>query len=80
MKMFNFQKSALFLTCISILFTSNCKYLNMLLFKMPNLGWRDGSVIKSSDCSSEGHEFKSQQPHGGSQPSIMRSDALLWCV
>jgi hypothetical protein len=22
-------------------------------------------------------EFKSQQPHGGSQPSVMRSDILL---
>jgi hypothetical protein len=30
------------------------------------LGWRDGSVVKSTDCSSEGPEFKSQQPHGGS--------------
>jgi hypothetical protein len=38
-------------------------------------GWRDGSVVKSTDCSSEGPEFKSQQPHGGSQPSVMRSDA-----
>jgi hypothetical protein len=46
--------------------------------KMP--GWRDGSVVKSTDCSSEGPEFKSQQPHGGSQPPIMRSDALSWCI
>jgi len=44
------------------------------------LGWRDGSVVKSTDCSSRGPEFKSQQPHGGSQPSEMRSDALFWCV
>ena len=29
-------------------------------------GWRD--------------EFKSQQPHGGSQPPVMRSDALFWSV
>ena len=43
-------------------------------------GWRDGSVVKSTDCSSEGPEFKSQQPHGGSQPSILRSDALFWCI
>jgi hypothetical protein len=43
-------------------------------------GWRDGSAIKSTECSSEGPEFESQQPHGGSQPSIMRSDALFWCV
>jgi hypothetical protein len=38
------------------------------------LCWRDGSVVKSTDCSSEGPEFKSQQPHGGSQISVMRSD------
>jgi hypothetical protein len=43
-------------------------------------GWRDGSVGKSTDCSSKGPEFKSQQPHGGSQPSVMRSDALFCCV
>jgi len=43
-------------------------------------GWRDGSVVKSTDCSSRGPEFKSQQPHGGSQPSVVRSDALFWCV
>jgi hypothetical protein len=43
-------------------------------------GWRDDSVVKSIDCSSEGPEFKSQQPHGGSQPSIMRSDDLFWGV
>ena len=56
------------------------------------MGWRDGSADKSTECSSEDPEFKShmvqepesksrvQKPHGGSQPSIMRSDALLWCV
>jgi hypothetical protein len=31
-------------------------------------------VVKSTDCSSEGPESKSQQPHGGSQSSVMRSD------
>jgi hypothetical protein len=30
------------------------------------VGWRDGSAVKSADCSSEGREFKSQQPHDGS--------------
>jgi hypothetical protein len=29
-----------------------------------------------TDCSSRGQEFKSQQPCGGSQPSVMKSDAL----
>jgi hypothetical protein len=40
----------------------------------------EGSVVKSTDCSSEGPEFKSQQPHGGSQPPVIGSDALFWCV
>jgi hypothetical protein len=48
--------------------------------EIPNLGWRDGSSAdKNTDCSSEGPEFK-YQPHGGSQPSVMRFDALFWCV
>jgi hypothetical protein len=42
--------------------------------------WQDNSVGKSTDCSSEGSEFKSQQPHGGSQPPVMKSDTLFWCV
>ena len=41
---------------------------------------RDLSVIKSSACSSRGPEFNSQQPYGGSQPSVMGSDDLFWCV
>jgi hypothetical protein len=39
--------------------------------KVGLLGWRDGSAVKTTDCSSKGPEFKSQQPHGGSQPSVM---------
>ncbi|CAO2624448.1 hypothetical protein LEMLEM_LOCUS18386, partial [Lemmus lemmus] len=41
-------------------------------------GWRNGSVVKSIACPSKGPEFNSQQPHGGSQPSVMRSGALFW--
>jgi hypothetical protein len=36
--------------------------------------------VGASDCSSKGQEFKSQQPHGGSQPSVTRSDSLFWSV
>jgi hypothetical protein len=36
-------------------------------------------VVKSTNCSSRGPEFNSQQPHSGSQPSVMGSDALF-CV
>jgi hypothetical protein len=43
-------------------------------------GWRDVLAVKSTDCSSRGSEFNSQQPHGGSQRSVMGSDALFWCV
>jgi hypothetical protein len=38
----------------------------------------DGSAVKNTGCSSRGPEFNSQQPHGGSQPSVMGSDALFW--
>jgi hypothetical protein len=48
--------------------------------KLLKLGWRDGSVDKSTDCSSESPEFKSQKPHGGSQSPVMRSNAFFWCV
>jgi hypothetical protein len=30
----------------------------------------DGSAVKSTDCSSKDPEFKSQQPHGSSLPSV----------
>jgi hypothetical protein len=36
--------------------------------------------VRAPDCSSEGLKFKSQQPHGGSQPSVTRSDSLFWSV
>jgi hypothetical protein len=42
-----------------------------LKYKVLLWGWRDGSEVKSTDCPSKGPEFKSQQPHGGSQPSII---------
>jgi hypothetical protein len=52
------------------------------LAKIKNL--RDGLerwlVVKSTVCSSRGPEFNSQQPHGGSQPSVMGFGALFWCV
>jgi hypothetical protein len=48
--------------------------------KHEKAGWRNGSEVERTDCSSRGLEFKSQQPHGGSQPSIMGSDALFWHV
>ena len=49
----------------------------ILVVKTKTWGWRDGSEVKSTDCSSRGPEFNSQQPHGVSQPSVMGSDALF---
>ena len=43
-------------------------------------GRRDGSAGKSTDCSSSSPEFNSQQPDGGSQPSVMGSNGLFQCV
>jgi hypothetical protein len=37
-------------------------------------------LIVRPTCSSRGPEFNSQQPHDGSQSSVMGSDALFWCV
>jgi hypothetical protein len=42
--------------------------------------WRDGSAVNSTDYSSRGPKVNSQQPHGGSQPSVMGFGALFWCV
>ena len=36
--------------------------------------------LKSTSCSFRGPEFNSQQPCGGSQPSVMGYGALFWCV
>jgi hypothetical protein len=54
--------------------------LFLTFFKKDLWGWQDGSVVKSADCSSKGPEFKSQQPHGGSQTSVTKSDALFWSI
>jgi hypothetical protein len=51
------------------------------IFKeLRSVGWKGGSAVKSTGCSSRSPEFKSQQPHGGSQPFLMRSDTLFWGV
>jgi hypothetical protein len=46
---------------------------------LKNQNWA-GEMVKSTDCSSEGPEFNSQQPHSGSQPFVMRPDAPFWSV
>jgi len=56
-----------------------CEY-NVNSLRLGFTGWRDGSVVENTDCSPRGPEFKSQQPHDGSQPCVMRSDALFWCI
>jgi hypothetical protein len=49
--------------------------LGVFLKIIPFGAWRNGSVVKSTGCSSEGHE-----PLGGSQLSVIVSNALFWCV
>jgi hypothetical protein len=69
--------------------TNNIKYLGVTLTKEvkdlcdKNFKSWAGEVaqwVRAPDCSSKDPEFNSQQPHGGSQPSITRSDSLFWCV
>jgi hypothetical protein len=57
-----------------------CAILQCEEFLKGKKGWRDGSVVKSTNCSSRANEFGSQQPHGGSQPSVMGPDSLFWFV
>jgi hypothetical protein len=42
----------------------------IIFLKRKEEGWRDGSAIKRTDCSSKGPELNSQQQHDGSQPSV----------
>jgi hypothetical protein len=63
------------------------KILTKILLQNKNafkkLGIRAGEMaqwVRAPDCSSKGPEFKSQQPHDGSQPSVTRSDSLFWSV
>ena len=52
--------------------------------KRKKVGERAGKMAQHLrahiDCPSRGLEFNSQQPRDGSQPSVMASDALSWCV
>ena len=54
--------------------------LEFYFLKSPPWGLERWLMVKSTDCSSRGFEFNSQPPHGGSEPSVMGSDALFWCV
>jgi hypothetical protein len=64
---------------VSMTLCSVCKHNGKSMNKKPGEIWRDGSLVKSTDCSSSGLEFN-QQPHDGSQSPVMGSDALFWCV
>jgi hypothetical protein len=50
---------------------------NVYEFKNAKRGWRDGSEVKTTGCSFRGREFNSQQPHGGSEPSIIGAEAVF---
>jgi hypothetical protein len=59
--------------------TKNKKMKQKKYFKKKRAG-EMAQWVRAPDCSPEGQEFKSQQPHDGSQPSVTRSDALFWSV
>ena len=64
---------------LNLYFRTSSKKLHKLV-ETSLWGWRDGSAVKSTDCSAGGPGFNSQQPHGGSQSSVVGSDALVQCV
>jgi hypothetical protein len=60
--------------------STGAREIDTSVVKSTGWGWRDGSAVKSTVFSSKGPEFNFQQLHSGSQPSVMRSDALFWCL
>jgi hypothetical protein len=58
----------------------HCPAIKQIFKKTKTRAGEMASVGKNIDCSSEHPEFKSQQPHDGSQPLVIRSDALFWSV
>jgi len=67
-------------TCIHLLPVTVTKYLRQTTYKEKRRAGEMAQRLRAPDCSSRGYEFNSQQPHGGSQPSVKRSDALFWCI
>jgi hypothetical protein len=68
--------------CDSTVATDNFHFIKLLIFRLRKM-LRAGEMaqwVRAPDCSSEGPEFKSQQSHGGSQPSVRKFDTLFWCV
>ena len=76
-KELNFKNSMAFIRLKSFRLLTKLEYPRKF---MKTRDWRDGSVFNSTDCSSKGPEFKSQQSQGGSQSPVMRFDALFCCV
>jgi hypothetical protein len=69
-------KNALIFSCFEFFFFKNLEDLKNLRLGAGEMAqW-----VRAPDCSSEGSEFKSPQPHGDSQPSVTRSDSLFWVV
>jgi hypothetical protein len=52
---------------VEVCFLELKKVLVFIIIKTVFRGWRDGSAVKSTACSSRRPEFNSQQPHGDSQ-------------
>jgi hypothetical protein len=80
--LFSFLSSFFSFLLLSFVFSFSLSFYFYLffIFRKETGGWRDGSTVKNTDCSSEGSEFKSQQPNGGSQPFVTRSDTFFWSV
>jgi hypothetical protein len=75
--------------CFYLLFLfkhlSNFVYLFFFFFRLGKTFslvsfLKTGLAVKNTDCSSRGPEFKSQQPHGGSQPSVIGSNSHFWGI
>jgi hypothetical protein len=65
-------------TTMCLVTLGRCSHVSRNLHFIKNRwigGWWDGSGVRAPNCSSKGPKFKSQQPHGGSQPPVTE----IWC-
>jgi hypothetical protein len=72
-----FPGESRFLLCSQLELTMTTGVYVFNPFKKIAEVWSNDSAVKSTDCSSRGPEFNSQQPHGGSQPSLLGSGDLF---
>jgi hypothetical protein len=63
----------------NVLVLNVVRKMEWIALKIKQVGWKKNKAgVMSIACSSRGLEFNSQQPHDGSQPSLISSNVLFY--